>query len=79
MYRFEAPVDWHVGEVTEVKGKGKVKGNACKHGQVEVVYQSKTHGQDSQYHELQVERYGVQQQWVVLEPEGATVTDRAAS
>jgi hypothetical protein len=81
MHRFKAPVDWHIGEVTEVAVvavgvKGEVRGTRCKHGQVKAVYQSESHGQDPQNHELVVERHGVQGDWVVLEPEATAVTDR---
>jgi hypothetical protein len=68
MYRFDAPVDWHVGEVTIVHKKGKLKGGGkdarmCENGFVKVVY-----AKDSQFHELQLGAHGVQAEWVVLEP-----------
>ena len=75
MYRFEPPVDWHIGEVTDVEKKSKkIRSKSAQHGYVKVVYQSKSHGQDSQYHALEVGSYGVQGRWVVLKPKQAALT-----
>ena len=66
MFRFDPPIDWHVGEVTEVSKPGKaIPGtkHKAKAGYVKVVYDK-----DSQHHELLAEEYGVQGKWVVLEP-----------
>jgi hypothetical protein len=80
VYRFKAPVDWHLGEVTEVAVKGRAKGTRCKHGQVKAVYQSgESHGQGSHRTTSWLSRgaeCGVQGDWVILEPEATAVSDR---
>jgi hypothetical protein len=67
MFRFDAPVDWHVSEVWEVKKRGKLPGvnHTCENGYVKLRFLSD--GKE-QWAELLQSEYGLQQSWLVLKP-----------
>ena len=78
MFRFDAPIDWHVGEIWDVK-KGRIPGvrnHICEHGYVQLRFLSD--GKE-QYAELLQAEYGLQRNWLVLKPMVSEIgTDRAA-
>ena len=67
MFRFDAPIDWHVGEVWKVKKPGPLPGAGyrCVNGYVQVRFLSDGKEQNI---ELLPGDYGVQQKWVLLRP-----------
>ena len=72
MFRFDAPVDWHVGEVWDVK-RGKIPGvsnHLCEHGYVKLRFLSD--GKEQWAELLQCE-YGLQGSWLVIKPMATTI------
>ena len=72
MFRFDAPVDWHVSEVWQVKKKGRLPGvnHQCENGYVKLRFLSD--GKE-QWAELLQSEYGLQQSWLVLKPMATTI------
>jgi hypothetical protein len=72
MFRFDAPVNWHVSEVWEVKNKGKLPGvnHECEDGYVKLCFLSD--GKE-QWAELLQHEYGLQGSWLVIKPMATTI------